>query len=237
MIHVKSRHVPGFVGVTTGSTARFNQFWDSLEMLEVPEGTVYLRTQDPFPAKNRNAMTRTAKEIMLPGSWVYYLDDDHEFSPQSLMRKLDLMKELGGAVDVIGSLYVKKFPPYEPVVYRQLWETSSERFTWKEIAAEMKTGAKFLAVAACGAAGLLVSARVINDLVADPWFPEDSTMEDIDFCAKVTDSGAGLIVDLSNPIGHTNPVTVTPEWYEDEWLLRFNYGDKGYRLPTERFHP
>ncbi len=245
MKEIVSEFSPGIIGVSTGITPRFNQFFDCLDVLQVPKGSVYVRAQDTSIARNRNDLIRTMLSMgplrdKLKAGWIFFLDDDHEFDPAVLMRKFALWRELD--VEAVGSLYVKKVPPFEPVVYKRIDGKGNDRFTWAELAAEKDAG--FIDAAACGGGGLFVSRTALEKMLGDKpiaegdWFPEMySRAEDIGFCRSLKEAGFDLVVDLALPIGHTMPSTATPEWFEGEWFISISYGSKGYRLPAKMFHP
>lgn len=251
MIHIDSRFSPGCVAVPTGATARYNSFWANLEMLEVPKGTVFLQGAGPVIARNRNDMIEAMLALQsirpageFPGNdyrpqWMFFLDDDHEFEPDLLMSMLERFDAYYN-IGALGSLYCKKVPPFEPTIYKTIDTAPYERYSWEEIRFTMTNvnlaPASEMQVAGCGASGLLVPRSTLEAIGRD-WFPEGEAAEDLGFCRKVANVGRSIYVQLSKPLGHVNPMAITPEYNNGEWLLALSWGKKGFRIPANRFHP
>lgn len=189
-------HPPGTVGVYTDHIARFSDFTVSIASLEVPKDTVFSWARGVYLAYNTNRFIRE-----MQGEWLFLMDDDHRFDQDILTRLLDL------DVDVAVALTSKKFPPYDPVLYRQTGDTEVN-YGLETIKMNGESGV--IEVDACGKPGMLIRKNVL-DAVGDPWCEfrdSEQGAEDWDFCLKIRDAGFTIHADLDNRLGHMAPVTI-----------------------------
>lgn len=234
MIPVESPYPPGAVMFPTGMTPRFHEFYDSLEFLHAPEETARMRLGGPDCDTNRNKALR-----VLPASarWVLFLDDDQAFEVDVLMRLLATMYSRTD-VDAITGLYVKKVPAFEPVLYKHTPDGphTLTRLTYPELAAARKAG-PIMRVAACGG-GMLLAKRETLDAIGDPWFspgPGRAWGGDLSFGAAMLQKGLQLWADLSIPVGHSMPSTLTPIFDGGVWYISFKLGGQSFRIPVDQF--
>ena len=100
---------PGTVIIAQGSLGRYIEFEMCLERLVVPTGTVQIRARSGSMSLNCNRGVNKRK-----GEWVFFIDDDHTFEPDVLMRLLAHNK------DIVAPLVPMRYPPYELVLYKML---------------------------------------------------------------------------------------------------------------------
>jgi len=211
MIQVKSKHKPGTVGYIMGDRPRCQQFYDCIEQLMVPEGTALMKATGYNAAHNRNQIIEG-----MEGDWVWFLDDDHGWEPDALLRLLD------SNVDAVVPLYCRRYAPFEPVIYKSFDPSKynvSELYSWPEIS-NMR-GCE--PIAASGAGGLLVRRHVLEKMES-PHFrvghgngPEwhiltdsDGMHEDTGFCWRLKKSGFELFVNVDVQIGHLTDTVLIP---------------------------
>ena len=212
MIFVDSKHSVGTVGFITSGGVRFDEFYDALEGLQVPHGTILLKGKNYNAARNRNCICE-----MATGDWILFLDDDHSWEPDMLMRLLDR------EVDAVTALYCRRYPPYAPVIYETFEPPAMKLYQWRDLA--NRTG--LLEIGACGAGGLLIRRRALEALGQFPFRvgnangPEwdetepDGMHEDTGFCLRLRQAGFKLYVDLDVSAGHLTGVTLIPHVQED----------------------
>ena len=166
-------------------------------------------TGGPNIAHNRNL----AVQAMRPNdSWLWMLDDDMLFRPDTLMR---LLRQLSKPeVSIVVPFCLKRVPPYTPVVALPDGEHYKP--------AQVPPGATGLQpVGAAGTAGMLIDAPVLRDLVF-PWFEVGRWHsvrldEDYVFCDKARKAGHATFLDLDTPMGHIAPFAIWPAKNAEGW--------------------
>jgi hypothetical protein len=205
------RHPPGTIGVYTDHIARFSDFTVSLRGLEVPKGSIFSYSRGVYLAFNTNRFIRE-----MEGEWLFLMDDDHRFEGDILM------KLLAHDLDVVVALTSKKFPPYEPVLYRD----------GKSIDLAGLSGLQ--EVDACGKPGMLIRKHVL-DAMDDPWCEYEDTeegAEDMDFCYKIRKAGFKIYADLDIQLGHLVPITIYKQPDPNgNWGTMLALGNNGVFLP------
>ena len=206
MIQVKSAHKPGTVGYIQANRPRFQKFFDCLEQLQVPEGTALQRSSNYNAAHNRNELI-----CAMEGEWHLFLDDDHAFEDNALLRLLDR------DVDIITGLYARRYPNFDPTVYYKFdsKEKDTKLYTWEGLSEE----SGLLEIEACGAGFLLVKKKVF-EAMKPPYFrvggshwqnwalEQDVIGEDTGFCERAREMGFKVYVDLDVLIGHIPDETI-----------------------------
>lgn len=208
MLPVQTPHPPGIIGVSAGELARYSMFTAAWSGLCVPPGTGEAFCLGYDTAYNSNdvikALWSKAEDGALnypDAEWVFIMDDDHFFPPETLLRLLDRN------VDIVVPLYTQRQPPFYPCAWKA--ECDDGRFEivrWEDL--EGKSG--LLPVISAGKAGVLIRKHVIEKL-ADPWFERQGLIgEDHFFFKKAREAGFGVYVDLDNALEHFTPMKVRP---------------------------
>lgn len=222
---------PGTVGLISGSTPRFNEFFVSLERLRVPPGSTLEWAQSCNPAKNSNTCTKA----MLANpqlQWIWFMGDDHTFDPLLL---INLLKH---DADVVVPIVTRRQPPFIPVVYKDLVFVPGDTlqmhpYSWTELAL---LPAGLVPIAGAGHAGMLVKRRVIEALGTDHWFrvgevEPDELSEDLSFCDRVTQAGFVIYMDTTSTMGHLNATSYIPTRLPDgKWTIEAENGGERMRL-------
>lgn len=216
MIYVKSPHPPGTVAYISANNARYSEFFDGLEQLRVPNGTVLAKSILYNAARNRNEVS-----TIMHGEWILYLDDDHVWEPNLLLNLLDRN------LDIVGPPYCRRYPPFDSVAFNcyhpdslscgkvegdHIWNLT----TWEQLS---KSSDPLFEVAACGFGALLVRKKVLDAMkeafgeplfrvgAYDPTWVEPSLVkdelgEDLSFCWAARKAGFKIYWDLDQFLGH-----------------------------------
>lgn len=219
---------PGLVIIVSADLARFTQFNQCLLNLLVPEGTEWSWAAGTSIESNRNvALSHMKKEAQ----WVYTIDDDHSFKPDTLMRLLNRMYSID-EIDILQGLCMTRKAPFQPYAYMRdpdfhEWGTRYISAHWSDIPI---TGVSEWD--ACGTGGMLIRRRVI-DAMAFPWFEAGKTAkdhigEDLYFCTKAKELGYRVWVDSDVRTGHMTIHTNWPVVIEGQWHLGIE-GDNQFK--------
>lgn len=206
---VRSLHPAGFVGVISGDLARYAQFTVSMLKLQVPPDTLWNYVRGNGIASNRNELLKACFESQANCAWVWFIDDDHDFHPGTLIRLLGVAT--AGGWDILQPIVSTRKPPYRPYAYR-LNEATGEYVTlrWTDLLPGIVN-----TVDAVGTGGMLIQRRVF-EAIGDPWFKEGKTHpgaigEDLWFCTEARQHGFRVGVDCTTPIGHLSCHSVRPQ--------------------------
>ncbi len=235
MVPVECPFGPGAVIFPTGITPRFNEFYDSLDILLVPEGSSRLRLGGPNCDEGRN---RALRLIDPETRWVLFLDDDQAFDSDILIRMLSRMHSRPD-IDALTGWYVKKTPPFSPVLFGELIDDPNflyGQLTLDELI-EAKKKNDLVQVSATGG-GMLLVKRETLDKVGDPWFvpgPARNWGGDIGFCDLLEKRGLKLWCDLTLGVGHSMPCTITPVWRDGALRIKFSFGDSHFEVDSKKF--
>jgi hypothetical protein len=242
MVPVECSLPPGAVIFPTGVTPRFHEFYDSLDLLLVPEGSARLRLGGPDCDTNRNRALRNLPE---EAKWAFFLDDDQTFDNFILIKMLHTMYEFPN-VDALTGWYTKKTPPFAPILFRDSTDAGAPEFERMMLTdvIEAKKNGPMLKISACGGGVLLVKRETldavqVDDLNGKPiWFvpgPGRQWGGDLGFGAAMKRKGLNLWADLSQPVGHCMATVITPVWDGDDLNFKFSFGDNSFSIPSKFF--
>lgn len=135
--------------------------------------------------------------------YVFFMDSDMEFPPNTLDGLLNRNK------DIVGGFYVRKKKGYLPNAFKLGFREGDKLLT------EFVTD--FREVEAIGTGCLLIKTEVFNK-IPTPWFEYEPTespdghmsTEDIVFCKRAKDSGYKIYCDGAIACGHVGSFVVTP---------------------------
>lgn len=204
MIPVPSQHPGGTIAVVASDRPRYFELVDALVGTQVPAGTHFVRINHYNVATARNLALKQAK-----GEWIWFIDDDHMWGSDTLMRLLDRN------VDVVGPLVARRHPPFDPQVFNKFDPDHFEDnviHTWDTLQMHLDLGTTLLEVVAMGTPGLLVRRYVWEALQPYPfeWPHKDSNKvtEDTWFTWKAYQAGFRVCVDLTVPFPHLTTLAV-----------------------------
>ena len=189
-----------FIGVLSNELARFSAFFQSLlgvmGCLPPGSGLGWAKGVNIPKACNRLA------EQMLAGSYghLWIIGDDHRFDPDIVARQLE------HDVDICVPHCLKRYPPWEPVLY----DREDDVYVHPQLPESGLTE-----VWAAGSAGMLIR-REVFETVKSPWF--EGQNEDIEFCVRAREQGGFKVYcDPEILLGHITLATVQPTWYDGQW--------------------
>ena len=209
-----SEHVTGVIGISSGESARYASFYDELTQVDRPDNVVVSHAVGLYINKNRDQLA--AHALDLGAEWIWYVDDDHVFYPDTLE------KLLAHDVDIVSGVSVKRVAPFIPIVY---YDEDADGEMQKHAFTPGDTGLK--SVLAVGAGCLLVKTKVHRELGPPYWQfgrtgSGEMDGEDIDLCRRARAAGFNVYCDFNTPFGHRMSVTAIPQQAESgQWTLRF----------------
>jgi len=172
---------------------------------------------------NDIADARNSAVLQAIGDWIWFIDTDMIFAPQTLERLL------AHDVDLVQVLCLMRHPPHAPLLYQ---DSATERVP-------VPTGSpRLVEVQSLGAGGTLYRKRVFESMVG-PWFEGIIGREDTSFAQKAREKGFRLWVDLATPVGHLTPIIVWPQYQAGSWSVRYDAmnGDAVTLQPSRLHQP
>lgn len=213
-----------FIGIPTSETARAAMFYDYVNNLHKPEGTIGAGFHTPSGAMNRNLIIDEA--IRTNCTHILFIDDDMAFPPDALNQLLRHDK------NIISGLYYNRGYPHTPVLFDF---DSINRYTRRHLT-DKDHGV--IQVGAVGFGFLLVKTNVFRTLIK-PFVrmgeinPQERN-EDIGFCFRAAHSGWDVFCDLDLPIGHIAQATIWPAKVDGRWQTAIDtYGDQIAYIPQQ----
>ena len=201
-----------FVGVITGEYARRADFYDYLDILEKPPGTVGWKCHDRSPAKGRNLIVTMARKHGC--SHILFLDDDMVPRPEVINQLAE------HDVDIVSGLYLGRNSPHIPFVFSHFVPEGA-------VARGLnRDDPRLLPIAAAGMGCCLVRMTVF-DRLAPPYFrlgelnPEEWS-DDLGFFKRVQMAGVQAYCDLECRVGHIGTLIVWPDRQADGWRLVYD---------------
>lgn len=204
----------GCVGVIASDSGRYTLFTVSLTQLHSPPNTAlkWGLTSDRILGRNR----LVEQTLEIGAEWLLFIDDDHVFGSDHLLRLLAHDKP------VVGALYLQRQMPFAPVAFSH--KTDDERYI--PLVLTDYGPEDLVEVRALGTGGMLIRSEVFHAMIP-PWFEHGRASEDIMFCDKVYELGLGPVYcDLGTRMGHMSPAAIWPEFdEEDRWGVGFSVAD------------
>lgn len=203
----------GTIAVVAGDTGRFTNFTTSIARLERPSGSDVSVLIGSDTIQGRNAQVD-----QMEGDWIWFIDDDHEFPPSTL---ISLLKR---EVDVVVPLCLMRAKPFNPVDFTGL---EDELLLPVDLRKAGRTG--MVELFAAGTSGMLIRRRVF-DLYRKRWpgapfFEHGERSEDIIWCERLRELGIKIYLDLEVRIAHLNVVSIYPDITEDgSWCIGMRVG-------------
>lgn len=191
---------PGTVAVVAGDTGRFTNFTQSLGALGKPPGS-----ETKFVIGSDRIVGRNQHVAEMKGDWLWFIDDDHDFPPDTLTRLL------AHGVDVVVPLCLMRAMPFNAVDF--IGEDEDGNLIPIDLTEAARSG--LVELYAAGTSGMLVR-RSVFERFHQRWpdadyFEHGERSEDIIFCERLRELGVKIYVDLGSRIGHLNVVTVYPD--------------------------
>ena len=210
----------GLVGVIANDFARVSAFPSSLSYLiryGMPEGAniEWLIGGDWCGARN------SLVELTLNSGaeWLWFMDDDHAFAPDLLL------KLLSHDVPLCVPVCLMRTPPFQPVTFVERNEKNKFQYLPAYLPDLPNDG--LIELQAGGCAGMLIKREVL-EAIEPPWFEHTDRSEDITFCEKAKEKGFNIYCDLSARLGHATTTLVWPSTDKDgNWFVGLSVGSPG----------
>ncbi len=218
------KRAEGIIGMACGETARYSECYASLIGIEKPAGTVFLQCKSMSVADNFNKIAR--EFLASTAKWLFLVNDDHVWSPNTLM------KLLAHDVDVVTGLYVARTLPFMPVIFDR---TTAEGLV---IPRYLERGEHGLVPIKAAGDGCLLIRRKVLEAIADPWWelgkPEsDKCCHDVLFSKKVADAGFQMYADLEVIVGHLGLFAIFPQRTSTgDWQTLLVQGERALNVPA-----
>jgi GT2 family glycosyltransferase len=204
--------------IPTAEYARRADFYDYVDMMSKPEGTLSTRAHGQSPARNRNLMIKEA--LKNDCTHVLFIDDDTVFPPDMLIKLLAHDK------DVITGLYLMRNFPHQPIIFDRSDDLGrcSHRYLY-----EGDTG--LVPIVNCGLGCCLIKIEVFKTM-PEPWITlgeaePDHWCDDISFFNRVRKHGFKLFCDLTVLVGHMASVTLYPAYENGNWYVVYDTNGTG----------
>lgn len=155
--------------------------------------------------------TLAVKAIQCDADYVFWLDSDMVFEPDTLARMLDTMKEHD--FDILSGLYFRRVVPYTPVLFDKL-DLEGEKADYSEFT---QIPDKIFEVGGCGFGCMLMKTEVFLDVQSRfgvMFTPIGRNGEDVSFCWRARECGFKIYCDPSIKLGHVGYSTIGREVYE-----------------------
>ena len=235
--YVSPKHPPGAVVYCTTGYARCEGFYESLNMMYVPDGTEMNKSKGTGLAAMMNGLVCDLKDST---KWVWILGDDHWFQPDLLQRML-VRAELF-QTPVLVPLVSSKVPPFSSVLFDL---KTTKPLDFQDIPSDDTPYAVF----AAGTAGMLVQRYVLDKILSEKdatgwsrpfrigWGQPDASDEDIYFCSRIRQAGFKIHVDPTLGMAHIPAeVFITPKRFPNgEWYVEFRWPDgRSFSIPMQR---
>ena len=211
-----------FIGVPTSENGRAAVFYDYVNNLHKPEGTIGAGFHTPSGAMNRNLIIEEALRTQC--THILFIDDDMAFPPDALL------KLLRHEVNVVSGLYFNRCYPHNPVLFDY---NQDNRFT-RHFLNDDEHG--LIECEAVGFGFLLVNTKIFESL-AKPYvrmgeIRSDERNEDIGFCLRCRQASIPVHCDLDLPIGHIGQATFWPSFSNGIWYTAIDTnGDQIAYIP------
>lgn len=204
--------VIGVVGISSPESSRHSLFYSSLTNVVKPPHTALAHAIGSSISRNRNTIAEQALES--GAEWIWYVDDDQIFPPDTLLKLLARNRS------VVSGLYLQREAPFVPHMYDREEENGAV------YAKHLGAGDSGLqSVLATGAGCLLVRTAVLKTLDPPYWrlgqnggiLGSDQWGDDIEFCRRVRAKGFTIWCDLDVPVGHFTTGVVYPAHDTGVW--------------------
>lgn len=156
---------------------------------------------------NDIADERNKAVLQSEGDWIWFIDPDMLFAPETVERLL------AHNVDLVQVLCPKRHPPHAPLLY----EDSAV-----QINPAPRGYPRLIEVQSLGAGGTLYRLEVF-EAIKGPWFDGILGTEDTNFAQKAKAAGFKLYVDMTTPVGHCTPTVVWWQFRDGVWSVRYDF--------------
>jgi len=193
------------IGLPLTDEKIYTQFFTSFVIMSKPDYTLLLpKFPGHIDAIRNNLVTQALEEDC---THLILMDTDQIY-PQDCIEKL-----LSHDKDVIGTPVHRRWPPFDPILYR------GKPGAYTHVPDKECYSGDLVKIDATGCGCLMLNTSIFFDIQM-PWFQttineEGKTIgEDIGLCAKLRDNDIDIYVDTSIEIGHLTTYEVNRSTYE-----------------------
>lgn len=184
-------------------------FCQSLAMLQkLGEVTLHMKS-GALIYTSRNDLATMA--IQMNADYVFWLDSDMVFKPDTLIRMMDTLKK--NDLDILTGLYFRRVPPYTPVLFDRL-DIDGNVCYWSEFK-DIPEG--LFEVGGCGFGCVLMKTDVFFDVqgkFGQMFAPIANNGEDIAFCWRARECGYKIYCDPTVICGHVGYSVVDDQFFK-----------------------
>lgn len=187
-----------------------SQFAQSLAMLNKVGECALTFQIGSLVYMSRNELAK--KAIQMDADYVFWLDSDMIFDPNTLTDMMQTMQEKD--LDFLTGLYFRRVPPFSPVLFEGL-EIDSDGCHWKEYE---KLPTELFKVAACGFGCVLIKTEVLMSVMSkfgNMFAPIGNVGEDLSFCWRARECGYEIWCDPRVSLGHVGHTVITEEFFKN----------------------
>lgn len=210
------------IGYPTGEFGRHATFYDCLNFLQRPNGTIMSASHGQSPARGRNQIINQALEHNC--THIFFLDDDLMFAPDTLVKLMAHEK------DIITGLYVMRNNPHQPIIFDIALDDGRCQH---HFLGPNENG--LVPIVAAGLGCCLIKTEVFKVMDEDPenkkqWIrlgelERDHWCDDIGFFRRaILKFGFKAFCDLETRVGHQAVVTLWPKRINGVWHTVYDCG-------------
>lgn len=158
---------------------------------------------------SRNDVARMAIEGEY--DFVFWLDSDMVFSPETLIKLLDTLESKG--LDFISGLYFRRVPPYSPVLFDRL-DIKDNICLWSEF---KEVPEDVFKIGGCGFGCVLMKTDILFDIqgkFGSMFTPIGNNGEDVAFCWRARQCGYKLYCDPEVACGHVGYSVIDNHFFD-----------------------
>ena len=186
-------------------------FAQSLAMLKKPEGVecTLAMQMGSLIYTSRNNLAQQA--IQMGADYVFWLDSDMVFEPDTLERMLKTVQERD--IDILTGLYFRRVKPYSPVLFDKL-DIQRNICSWSEF---KEIPDDVFEIGGCGFGCVLTETSVflsVQSKHGNMFAPMGNNGEDIAFCWRARDCGYKIYCDPTVICGHIGKIIVDEKFYQ-----------------------
>jgi len=201
------------IGIPTVEYARRADFYDYVDLMQKPDGTVISRVHGQSPARGRNLIIDEA--LKYGCTHIFFVDDDVLLPPDTLLKLLARDK------DIITGLYLMRNHPHQPIIFDVAMPDGR---CMNHFLNEGESGV--IEVVACGLGSCLIKTSIFEKL-EKPYIrlgelEQDHWCDDIGFFQRVRKAGLKIHCDLDCPVGHIASVAIWPNKINGKWHVSYD---------------
>lgn len=186
-------------------------FCQSLAMLKKVGDCVLAMQMGSLIYTSRNNLA--SKAIQSEADYVFWLDSDMAFEPDTLIRMMDVLQK--NDLDILTGLYFRRVKPYTPVLFDKLEKREGEEnFDWSEF---LDIPDHLFEVGGCGFGCVMMKTDPFLDVQSkfgNMFGPIGNTGEDLAFCWRARQCGFKIWCDPTIICGHVGYMISDERFYE-----------------------